>query len=561
MADSNTPTTFKITTPHAAIKIWNYVDRMTAEGADTALSDSNMVKEEIISTVSCSTIQTVKEKNSPMGSFNFVLAPTRNWTAVITPGSWCAIMMSNEPIEKADFTKANPKLLKMVGKITTARTSVTVNSEGARATQFLVSGEDWGYVFHNILYVDPLIADQNDKHYDQGNTIFKVLIPILERKGTALVTKIKDNLETLLEVFGRPISAQGKTARLGKNTSNLLFPSKLAEFLGLPVNAVLPNVDLVSGALQNSEGQYTDVDDGMGYIESFSLVGSHNLWQVLQDNANYVLNEMFADMVWDANGQVQFTLFNRIKPFAYRDQPVDQKSAALRSLFKYVPSHKIDSVQIKSVNAGTNWSDKYNFLEIKPEGSDWALFENLVKQKNQAWDDKSTAVFDREGFRPMILTAKQLPYTNPNTFMANPSALESWAKLLQEWYFETHRMLNGEIAMTGSTEYITVGNNIMFDAEVLGVKHNMNAGHAAADQTKHHFVLGQIETVRNVFQVDEEGARSFQTVITFVRGIIVDENKTLVGDGTLDALSTDMAKDDTVNDRTIVATTPDDPTA
>ncbi len=51
---ANTKSNFRIETPHAAIKIWNYVDRGGAEG----MSAVNSVSETIISTVSCVSITT-----------------------------------------------------------------------------------------------------------------------------------------------------------------------------------------------------------------------------------------------------------------------------------------------------------------------------------------------------------------------------------------------------------------------------------------------------------------------------------------------------------------------
>src|SRR6188768_1878622 len=132
--------TSRIKTPHAAIKIWNYVDRVGIDGTNPVRA--NTINEEIISTISCTGIQTYKTKSDPVGTFSFSLAPTRNWTATITPGSWCVIMMSNEVITKESFKKADPKLVKMFGKIQDVRVEVGIDDSGARQTRYLVSGQD-----------------------------------------------------------------------------------------------------------------------------------------------------------------------------------------------------------------------------------------------------------------------------------------------------------------------------------------------------------------------------------------------------------------------------------
>lgn len=729
-----------IKTPHAAVKIWNYVDRIHAEGANK--DEINTVKEEIISTISCSQIQTMKSKDDPVGSFHFVLAPTRNWTAVITPGSWCVIMMANQPITKQDFETANPRLVKMVGKIESVRTAVTANPDGSRSTQFYVSGQDWGHIFNNTLYIDPLLSD-GEERYDVGHSLFQHLIPIIKQEGAPLITKIRHNLETLLEVFGRPLAAEeALSTRLGKNTHNLKLPEKMKRFFNFEHIDIMKNIELVSGALDTEEGKYNEnVNDGRGWINPFSLVGSHNLWQVLQDNANYALNEMFLDILWE-NGKAKFKLFNRIKPFAFRKEPLSEESLGIRSLFKNVPCHNIDDATVISVNAGTNWRDKFNFLEIKPDLSEFQIYDNWVKQKSQAWDKSGNDVFDREGFRPIIFSIKHLPFkdadktggitsaappvnefgnpveenfsiaekqekgywdnkefdltlvaiANPNgpktcwvaidaaadtkawfeaaradglewgindsfrtmadqiaqltagrkaaqpgkskhqagcaldiqayyngapvlsstpegqlvldrlatfgeqygwvrdvkdepwhftykkwepdiaqasampaytaplvkapdgsTYEVDIASLTKWTTLLQEWYFDTHRLLNGQLIMTGSDEYISVGNNIKFNADLLSVKPNINK---AQNERGSGYILAHVESVRHNFQVNSEGARTFQTTIEFVRGIVVDEQKNLIGSGFLDVLISDkdgLSKEATINDKNVIS--------
>src|SRR5574343_1830455 len=127
----------KIVTPHAAVLVWNYTDRIGTEGMSNNQQSSGVklqheVEEKIISTLSCVSIQTNKTKSQPNGTFQLTLAPFRNWVSTITPGSWCAILMSNEPITEKDLKKANPKLLKMIGRVETVRCETKVGDDGAR---------------------------------------------------------------------------------------------------------------------------------------------------------------------------------------------------------------------------------------------------------------------------------------------------------------------------------------------------------------------------------------------------------------------------------------------
>lgn len=559
------PTTIK--TPHAAIKIWNYADRITDTGTT---GQPNKISEQIISTVSCIGIQTSKNKGDPVGTFNFILAPTRNWVSVITPGSWCAIMMSNNPITADAWSKADKSLIKMVGRIDTVRVEVAVDDNGARQTRYLVSGKDWGAIFNNVLYIDPLINDPKVGSGVEGNALYVALIEFLNRQGIPEKIKINENLQMLLSVFGQPLNVPDTEGRKAKATHSISFPSEMADFFQFVDAADKPSnqidisqlIKLQSGSLldQENEGVYeTKISDGQGWINPFSLAGTHTMWSILADNSNYALNELYPEMRWLDNGP-QLTLYNRIKPFSFQKEAVDNIDTKLRSKFQNVVSHQIDKNLITSVNAGTNWSDKFNFIEIKPDIAELHVLDTLVKEKSQAYKRDDPNIFDREGFRPLIFTIKQYPFLAAVTTddRTDAALLQKWVNLLQEWYFDSHRLLNGRLEMTGSTEYIPVGDNIMFDAELIGVAHNYNSD--AVSQNDRIWVLAHVESVQHNFAVNNEGARQFQTKIQFVRGIIVDESKNLIGEGTIDTLSSDLQFANSKNSiTTTVKATSDNP--
>lgn len=570
---ANKVPTAAIQTPHAAIKIWNYVDRITDSGANPAFT--NKVKEEIISTVSCQSIQTNKSKGEPNGSFNFVLAPTRNWVSVITPGSWCVILMSNRPIAAEDFKHANINSVKMFGRIDTVRVEVTVAPDGARQTRYLVAGQDWSSIFNNIFYIDPLIANPSDPNGQMSSALYQQIITyILSRNNNPFAFDIAGNLQALLSIFGSPLNLPD-TTRIGKATHNISIPSEAASFFnfvdanGAPSGnpSITDLIKLQTGAIQDGGEYNTQVKDGQGFPDPFSMVGSHTLWSVLMENSNYALNEMYSDLRWKNVGgkkQPQLALYNRIKPFAFKDSaPVQPIDDTLRPKFQNCDVHKLNTLLVTSVNAGTNWRDKFNFTELKLDVTGYKIFDLAVKSNSQGYQNQGgaadTNIFDREGFRPIIFNIKQVPLqTNddgsPNEdFLA--SQLKKWVNQIQEWYFDTHRLLNGQVTMTGSTEYISVGNNIMFDAELVGVTHNYNS---AAPHKKNCFVLGHVEAVQHNFSVTPDGARTFQTTINFVRGILVDSSgKSLVGEGTIDSLSTSLSYNASKNNNAVQTALPD----
>lgn len=548
--------TSRIKTPHAAIMVWNYIDRVNVDGANH--TTVNEVREEIISTVSCTGIQTYKSKSDPVGSFNFSLAPTRNWTAVLTPGSWCVLMMSNKPFSKESFIKADPELVKMFGKIESVRVDTVANADGTRETKYLISGKDWGQVFNDTIYIDPLIASDQEQKDATQSLFVAVQRLVTTTNNSPIVTSTRVNLLRLLGVLGKSLQIDGEP-RVAKANYAIRIPQQAVDFFGFDASEMMKVIELVTGKL-TEQGQYESVGaaDGRGWINPFSLIGTHTLWQVMQDNANYALNEMFTDIRWSGSTPT-LTIYNRVKPFSFQDKPVAGASKTLRSKFQHIPTHKLDSSLVISVNAGTTWSDKYNFIEIKPELQDFKITDVFVKQKSQVKNGNGRDVFSREGFRPLIFGIKQFPFPVKDKKATVrdllPGSLQPWVKLLQEWYFDSHRLLNGELKMTGSTEYLAVGNNIMFDAALINVTPNYNS---ATSKPQRYSVLAQIESVKHVFGISND-ARSFQTVVQFVRGIIVDDEKKLIGDGAIDSLSTAYSKSTSVNDNVMATNTPDSP--
>ena len=795
---------YSIKTPHAAVLVWNYQDRIgvpTSDGSNSfensgvmkgkllnveGSGENGQVIPAIISTLSCVSIQTSKAKGRPDGQFNLVLAPFKNWVSTLTPGSWCCLLMSNEPIVEKDLKRANKNKVKMFGRIDTVRCETRVDDNGARQTLYYVSGTDWGDVFNSIVYVDNLIKGPQDKGNEQTDVAAIALRNILVGNGGAVQSfAVRYNLKSIMGIMGQNKAEElaqrtAKPEEIGRLAGALyefILPSEIIQYfafknaLGNKISGKSLNnfIDLMSGSLID-DNVYDDSHESEGFVDPFSLQGTHSMWQCLLENSNPALNEMFCDFRWDdkkdrdGNDGVMFALYNRIKPFSYKDfKPVaGKKEVKLKSYFQYVKTNKIDSNDIISVNAGTNWRDKINFIEIKPSFSEFSIVANWQKQKTQVFDAEA---FKREGFRSMIIDTKQFPVsrttstaktplttsntvaidaaakakatlkaTNPfptnepasqpdpsdevadaaadsayinaggtgyvaantavnaakkahsdyteskskatvakydrlaaqaeaessndknavaaaaaaeaannatqgerlasestfqsgggkpgaDAFNTNVAAdvtvkastvdktageaadkaadeaykkakiegqggeyaaqaasnaaqeayaksiadneaaakviadakakaegkddaekgeefpidwdqLVNWAELMREWYFGTHRMLNGTIVIHGTTPYIGIGENIRFDAGLLNPTPNMNE--ATVNSHKNQFILAHIESVSHSFTVNDEGARSYRTTIQFVRGIVTRENGTLFGEGMLD---------------------------
>jgi hypothetical protein len=570
-----------ISTPHACVKIWNFDDRITNgtpnQNYSGSIKEISNVNETILTTVSCVSIHTNKSKGSPVGSFEVVLAPTYDWLSRITAGSWCVIMMSNGPIGPNQLTNADAAYVKMIGKIESVRAEVNVDEMGTRHTRYIMSGVDWGHVLNNVIYIDNLIAGPNDPT-SQGNVAAINLQKQMFGDGNSPQSfKVVDNLTSLLNLFGTssPLYATGKEVdRLAASIYDFVIPTEMAKFCrfidaddNVNLSTKLSDVLGIQSGKLVGYNAYQDSNDAYGFIDPFSVQGTNTFWQLLQDNNNPALNELYNEVEWqyDNTGQVlgpSLTIYSRIKPFSYKPNP---PPLDLRSPFTNLRLHRIDNLAVTSVTVSTNWRDKYNFVEVRPQFSDFAILGAWVAQKAQGFDN---IAFNREGFRPMIVGTKQFP-VNPSTIQPtggtfNADVLKDWVALLKEWYFDTHRLLNGQIMLKNQREYIGVGNNIMFDANLINPTNNLSSSaNTGAANGINNYILAHVESVDNNFTVDEFGTRSYTTTIQFVRGIIVTDNgagkaPNVVGDGSLDQFAHSQSTyKNTTN--TIGYSDPDDP--
>lgn len=572
MANNN----YRTSTPHALVKIWNFDDRITNGGAPNAnfggsIDEISKINTNILTTVSCMSIHTSKSKGSPAGAFELVLAPTFDWLSRITSGSWCVIMMATQPIGTQQLKFADANYVKMIGKIESVRVDVSVNDEGARQTRYIVTGTDWGHIFNNVLYIDNLIAGPNDSQ-SQGNVVALNLQRQLFGDGNSPQSfKVVDNLAALLGIFGTssPLYETGKAInRLQQSMYDFIIPTEMAQFCRfIDADANVNGSTKLSDVIGIQSGKlvaydtYQESNDAFGFIDPFSVQGTNTFWQLLQDNNNPALNELYNEIDWeyDNTGQVlgpSLTIFSRIKPFSFKP---NAPASDLRSPFTLLKLHRLDNVSVTSISVATNWRDKYNFIEVRPQFSDFQLLGSWTAQKAQGFD---AIAFNREGFRPLILGTKQFPVdpTTSGTAAFDADILTSWVSLLKEWYFDTHRLLNGVITIRNQQEYIGVGNNILFDAKLINPTINLTS-----EETTNTSILAHVESVEHTFTVDEFGTRTYNTSIEFVRGILVNDNgagnpPTVIGDGSLDQFGSSQSVNDYKNvNNTIAFSDPSDP--
>jgi hypothetical protein len=362
-----------------------------------------------------------------------------------------------------------------------------------------------------------------------------------------LLPSTSQAVQFLIDLWGAPLADVAATANNAVNqdanpnaspmTPNQLtfssgsqykLPIEVSKYMGFGSNFTDPTkfselITLYDGVLTSSDYYGGDNQDALGIFDPASIYGQHTFWQLLTDNCNTVMNELVTDLRWEDDVPV-CALYKRTKPFLNRTQfngsslPLVTQNS---SMFSDIRRIQIPLEDVININAGTNWRDKVNFVEIRPQWQNVQLnLDAQVKIDSQTFDPKA---YEREGFKPMITPLYQMPFGSDGT----PQLLEvtQWKYLLREWFFNTHLMLNGSMTIIGQNTYIQVGDNVQIDASILGPT-VFNSVQVPGKS----YLTAHVENISHQFTVTPEtGARSFITTIQFVRGVFTDQNGLILG--------------------------------
>lgn len=394
------------------------------------------------------------------------------------------------------------------------------------------------------------------------------------------------NMKNILKVWGSTgdvfEASRGdiKDGPLGRSSNEFSIPERLARYLGFVDHtgkAIIYIRDLIKfrGGVLVNEDTYSDTDDahdiskndGYAVLNYGNFFGINNVWQVLVAHSNPAINEVLCDIRFEKQNNINvplFTLYKRVKPFAINEENIifeggstlakDQEEASkeytrrLLSKYKYLRKIEIPLEDIISINAGTNWRDRVNFIDVTIDRSPFRdFFLTNYKSLFQIFDKKSIR---RDGVLRMDMSTDYIPI-NANGKTYDVNYFGGYRYLGKEWYFDTHKMLNGTISMVGQNKYIQVGDNILIPIKALGTNYNMSYTlNVNKKNNKALYLMAHVETVSHTFSVDEDGSRTFLTDIQFVRGIICDKRGNAVkmpGENPETAVNLDMTLDQDTN--------------
>ena len=547
---------------HASIVLLNYTQRGGSGGmksADvTATEPAVLLDREIMS------ISVTKQKSAPSGRFEFSLAPTKNWIAHITPGSWLFIHMAPRIITKGDIEGSSIETLKMIGRVDSVRVSVQVDpSTGARQTMYRVQGRDWGQFFESSMYIDSAAAFGNDTPFVQATKIAGGLITNTNPNGTGSIKSTTELVQMIIAIYagkgltervGGPLKA-GFSGGVSQLTPKYVFslPKDFGTYADItPDNSLTNSIRIVPGKLTGYD-TYTDQSETVGVPMFNMMVGTNQLWGLINAHSCDVINETIAELRWETD-KPSLCLYKRIKPFMLKPpgsktvvkvggiapadflKVSDGAARKIQSSFFDVKRANIDLEDIMSLELGNNWQDSANFIEVLPDPSIGmnpdggnAIASRMPALKSQSNSNDSAEdsfVWARDGLRPLLFNTKFFPTNTAGTI--DILAQTKWLPTIKGWYFDTHKMLNGTVTMIGRGTYIGVGDNIMFPSVVAGYTQYVSAGQetpSIASEKKSN-ILGHVEGISHTFTVQPGGARNFVTTVNFSRGVIANKDGT-----------------------------------
>jgi hypothetical protein len=579
-----------VTNPGAAVIIYNYRDRLGTHNINK--KNEQEVDQIIINTASLISVSTSKTKSQCAGTFEIQLAPWKNWVTAITPGSWCVILMGRTPIKSSetngDNLKVDKRHFKMLGRIESVRCVTSVDqATGVLTTKYIVTGTDWGSIFNSFLYLDPAsrTADTTSIGAAQRMLYDKIVLAYGKTDSKELQYDSTDAVRALLAFWGiedaTAVALKVETFDqiLAQALNTFGMPMELARYMNFTKIGTSVLTNKVASLLRLRGGVLTDYDtyscmdskkdtehaDGIGIIAPDSVFGMNSMWQLMNDNCNSTLNELIVDIRFEDDNPL-LTIYKRIKPFKIRsfdemisdDFEVKDDSGAnegalkflkqLESDYKNVRRHKITKEEILAINAGTNWRDRFNFVEINynrqiPE-EDANRIANAFKKDLQFFDRESIR---RDGLLPLTMPVLYFPPDNADPSKPNIHSCIAYKYLGKEWFFDTHKMLNGVVTLIGQDNYMQVGDNIIFEANIISSNFNVNTD--SLNNSNNAYILAHIETISNTATVSQNGARSFITEIQFVRGIVSDSNGVPVGNAPEQTLNQDSSDIDSSQER------------
>jgi hypothetical protein len=469
-------------------------------------------------------------KSNPNPTFSCILKQGDiNYLTAIHPGDFVLVNMVNwetKAMEIRDRAVASEAVnrqndgFKGLFKILDVNMILSVDATGSK--QYYVQVNARGFdEFNNILYFNPALSQEVSK---SGGVLFLNSFDnfkdLLLKPETGNVQNI---VKSIIErTIGQGLAAPGKSGTKLNQVPTYQIPIDVAKLLNIPNARTVADINkYYLGIWQfGSTGSKTDPSFS-GFYNFFSeydgqnkedstrsffktakeLQGSKqidfqdfqtvNVWSLLQDYSNPIINESYTCYRIAPDGHVYPSLVIRQKPFNTRHY---ETKGPVSSHTKYLdlPAWKINPDLIFNLNIGRSDHGRINFVQVFSRALSLdANFDPALQITSGNYvEDKDDVL--RHGRKPYIVTCN---YSPPSAAETTVKAKE-WAYLVSDWLFDGHLKLNGTMQTVGIEEPVCVGDNLELDS-----------------------VVYHIESISHSMSIDSNGLKSFRTNLSLSMGV------------------------------------------
>lgn len=339
-----------------------------------------------------------KMPDAPCGSFSFNIVPkTRDWLKVLRPNDWVDIWMDNGRDGKEEKV--------MTGLIDTVRRrrEVVDQKTGATFTQISVSGRDCG---KPLVEIDPFLDPKLS--LDIEGLPFMNYTP--SQVKTSFAFTANEMVERILNVYFAPPASS-------KISKQFFHPQGNRPFYNNP--AISQNCTLRTD--MTSDPDFKVIVAALPNLSS-------NMWSLLEQYANRLLNAFYVEMLPFKGGENQPTLFMHQHPYAYDD-------------FFHMDACEIDRNETQSDDLGMSSHEIKNWFRV-----DSSIF-NTSKSTNVAAITRLGYIYLDSVYKNGL---KRADYENMYSEItkAGSSSLKSIERMtdiIAQWNWNNENLLNGQI--------------------------------------------------------------------------------------------------------------------
>ncbi len=446
----------------------------------------------------------------------------------INAGDWITIYMKRtEEITEKDLQSCTPESgLKMLGIIETVR-EIEVDDPGSAypRLEFLISGRTFGKVFDSSIFFNPVInqsAMQTVLGADFLKDSSKIVRPLADNTPDAVVSRIA---KFYLAGAGTTRSTANENWYVPKSVSQLFKGGAQSKKAGKSF------VDLLDmsrvGLHRYVRNRFASARKLPGVALIKALPTSGTVWSVMQFLQNSSVNEMFTELVVDAQGRLQPGLTLRQMPFSnkanhetnvfaanqrYGGAAVKDAAGSDKTYFVDLPQLSIVSTDIRQKNIGKSDHERINYVIVTPKILDSASLDfAFVAGSNPP-------SVQRYGLKILQTQTSYVLASTQNQSDGIKNYCSRVVSLLEDWFFLTHNLFNGTLIIDGLDKFVEVGSNVY----ITDIKQ-----------------LFHIEGYTHTYTISQTGVSEYTTELRVSRGQRLDNSKaTFIGDSKVDNVPT-----------------------